>query len=913
VKTVIPDWKPVVHQQLAPLRLPPERELEIAEELALHLEAVYDEALRNGATEAEAQARALRVLADGGLLECELSRVERPWRPPVVAAKAVELLERRGGMRMESLWQDLRFGARMLLKNPGFSLIAMLTLALGIGANTAIFTVINGVLLQPLPFHESERLVRVFRTSEGENRSALSFPDFADMRTRQSVFEHMGIWRSRECVLTGMGEPLNLRSMVVTANLFPLLGTSPQRGRGFTTEEDQAGKRAVILSHNLWQQRFNADPKAVGMTVTLNSQNYYVVGVMPAGFSFPLQNDPIDLWLSLATAAEAEGGAPLTVQRGFLAFNVIGRLKPNVTVAQADAALRVIADNLARQFPNDNKGSSARVVPFHQDLVRDVRLGLLLLSGAVGCVLLIACANVANLLLARATARYKEMSIRAALGASRWRIVWQLLTESLLLACGGGVLGGLLAWWGTKALLALVPRGLPRALAVGVDARVLGFTVLISLVTGVFFGLAPALQAAKTDLNNALKEGGKSGSDSARRNRFRSALIVAEVAIALILLVGAGLLVNSFWRLQRVNPGFDPHNALTFRITLPANRYSQQTQVAPFFQQLLARLEVLPGVKNVSAVSHLPLSPMRGTVGFSVEGMMLPPNTPFPYASDFRAVTPGYFGTMGLPLIKGRDFTARDDLKSTPVTIISESLARRYFPNQDPIGKRINPSYSIDERGELMREIVGIVGDAKHVNLSDDAPPTIYVAHGQIPRYAMTMVMRTTGDPNVLSAAVRKEVQMLDKELPAFNFSTLDQYLNASVAEPKFNTLLLGLFAGLALLLTAIGLYGVVSYSVTQRIHELGIRMALGASARDVLRLVIKQGMGLALLGIAIGMGGALALTRLMKKLLYGVSPTDPLTFVLLAVVVLLVALLACWIPARRASRVDPLVALRTE
>jgi putative ABC transport system permease protein len=870
------------------------REQELTAELDAYLEMLVEQKIEEGLDPAAARRAAL---------------VELGGREQVKE----QVREVRMGYQIETLWQDLRYAARVLRRNPGFASVVVLTLALGIGANTAIFSVVNGVLLQPLPFPEPERLARVFRTSESENRNTISFPDFADLRARQSVFERLGAWRSRDCTLTGIGEPINLSSAIVTANLFPLLGISPEQGRSFTTEEDQAGNRAVILSHDLWRQRFNADPQAVGKTVTINSQSYQVVGVMPAGFLFPIQNDPVDLWLSLATAAEAGGGAPLTVQRGFLAFNVIGRLKPGVDAAQADAALRLIADNLARQYPNDNQGASARVVPFQQDLVRDLRLGLWLLSAAVGCVLLIGCANVANLLLARATSRYREMSIRAALGASRGRIVRQLLTESLLLALSGGVLGWLLSWWGTKALLALAPRGLLRALTVSNEAQTLGFAVLISLATAAFFGLAPALQAARTNLTDALKEAGKGGGDSARRNHFRGALIVAEVAVALVLSVCAGLLVNSFWRLQRVNPGFDPHHALTFRIELPASRYSQQTRVAPFFQQLVARLEALPGVKNAAAVSHLPLSSLRGTVGFSIEGMTLPRNTPFPYASDFRAVTPNYFRTIGLQLIKGRDFTARDNLTSTPVTIISESLARRYFPNQDPIGKRINPSYSIDARGELMREIIGIVSDAKHVNLSDEAPPTIYVAHGQIPRYGMTIMIRTTGDPNALSAAVRKEVQTLDKELPVFNVRTFDQYLTASVAESKFTTWLLGLFAGLALLLTAIGLYGVMAYSVAQRTRELGVRMALGATAQDVLRLVMKQGMGLALLGMAIGMGSALALTRLMQKLLYGVSATDPATFAAIVGLLAVVALLACWIPARRATKVDPMVALRHE
>jgi putative ABC transport system permease protein len=904
-----PNWKQIVRQHLAVLRLPPEREIEIVEEQALHLEAAYEDALADGLPEAEAEARALRSY-DWRLLECELSRAEHPWTARSLRP-SLELVERKGGIRMGSFIQDLRFGARMLMKQPGVTLIAVLTLALGIGANTAIFSVVNAVLLQPLPFQEPERLARIWRSSAEDERGACSYPDFADLRARQTVFERMAAWRGGDYTLTGKGEPVTLRGVVVTADLFPLLGAAPQLGRSFTPAEDQAGNRAAILSHSLWRQRFNADPNVLGQSININSLSYDVVGVMPAGFAFPVQNAAVDLWLSLSTAAVAQGGAPLTVQRGSLSFSVIARLKPNVSAAQAEAGLRVIVDELAKQYPESKDFIRARVVPFHQEVVRDVRPGLLLLFGAVGCVLLIACANVATLLLARATTRHKEMAIRAALGSGRWRIVRQLLTESMLLALCGGAAGWLLARWGTVALLALKPGGLPRALAAGVDARALGFTVLAALATGVLFGLAPAWHAARTDLNEALKDGGKGGGDSAGRNRFRHALVVAEVALAFVLLVCSGLLLNSFLRLRRVNPGFDPHNVLTFRIALPASRYAQLTQVAPFYRRLIAQLETLPGVKSVSAISHLPLSANRGTTGFSIEGVATAPDDPVPYPTDIRFVTPGYFQTMGMQLVKGRDFNARDELRATEVAIINEALARRYFPNQDPLGKRIRPGYGIDERGWLMREIVGVASDSKHVSLREAPPPNIYLPHSQIPRTTMTLVVRAANDPHGLIGAVQNEVHALDREAPVFNINTLDEYMGAAVAEPKFDTMLLGLFAGLALLLTSVGLYGVMAYIVAQRTREFGIRMALGARSRDVLRLVIKQGMGLALFGAAIGIAGALALTRAMKSWLFGVGPTDPLTFAAVALMLAGVALLACYIPARRATKVDPLVALR--
>jgi len=865
-----------------------DRELE--EEMRFHLEMKAEENAEAGIEPEEARYAAQRQFGNQTLL-WEVSRDMWSYRI------------------LETFAQDLRYGLWMMLKNPGFTAVAALTLALGIGANTAIFTVVNAVLLQPLPFHEPERLVRVWRSSAEDDRTALSFPDFADIRAKQTVFERMAAWRSGDCTLTGQGDPVNLSGLVVTAELFPLLGVTPQLGRGFTPEEDQAGNRAVILSHSLWQNRFNSDPNVAGKTVTINSQSYNVAGVMPAEFKFPIRNDPVDLWVSLA--AVAEGREPLTSQRGWLAFGVIGRLKPNVTAPQAEAALRVIVDNLARQHTESSDFLRARVLPFHQEVVRDVRLGLMLMFGAVGCVLLIACANVANLLLQRATTRRKEIAIRAALGAGRWRIFRQLLTESLLLALGGGVIGWLLAVWLTKLLISLAPRGLPRAPEAGMDARVLGFAVLVSLATGVIFGLAPALQAAKTDLNEALKDNSKGG--GARSNRFRNALVVAEVALTLMLLVCSGLLLNSFLRLQRVDPGFDTHNVLTFRIELPANRYSQQTQVAPFYHQLISRLEAAPGVKSVSAISHLPLSSHRGTTGFSIEGIATPPDNPVPYLTDFRAVTPGYFKTMGMQLIKGREFTPRDELRSTQVAIINEALARRYFPNQDPLGKRVMPGVGIDERGWLMREIVGVVRDSKHVSLREEPPPNIYLPHGQFPRQGMTLVVRAANGPNMLIGVVQKEAHALDSELPVFEIRTLDQYLASSVAEPKFSALLLGLFAGLALILSCIGLYGVMSYVVAQRTRELGIRMALGAQTRDVLKLVIRQGIRLTLLGAAIGGAGAVALSRVIKSWLFGVSPTDPLTFAVAALLLAVVALLSCWIPARRATKVDPITVLRSE
>jgi putative ABC transport system permease protein len=528
-------------------------------------------------------------------------------------------------------------------------------------------------------------------------------------------------------------------------------------------------------------------------------------------------------------------------------------------------------------------------------------------------VLLIACANVANLLLARATTRHKEIAIRTALGASRLRVIRQLLTESLLLSLLGGAFGLLLAVWGTELLVALVPKGLPRADEIAMDGMVLGFTTLVAFATGIVFGIAPALQTSKTELTQTLKEGGRSSGGGAQRNGVRSLLVVSEVAIALMLLVGAGLLINSFLKLQKVNPGFHTHNVLSFRIGLPDSKYPQPQQKIDFYKQLASRLEALPGVKNVGYVNALPLSGQGGNLGFSIEGEPANPAQPFPYDADFRTISPGYFKAMGIELLQGRDFDERDDLQSNPVVMINETLAKRYFPNQNPLGKRINPSFATDPRGPLMREIVGVVSSIKHSSLSAELQPELYVAYKQNARPTAMLVVRTSNDPTNLISSIRNEVQGLDNTLAIYSVRTLEEYLSASVAQPRFNTLLLGIFAAVALILTTVGLYGVMSYTVTQRTHELGIRMALGAKPADVLKLILRQGMGLTLLGIVFGLAGAFALTRVAESLLFGVSATDPLTFLMVSAFLLGVAMIACLVPARRATRVDPMVALRYE
>ncbi len=813
---------------------------------------------------------------------------------------------------MDNLIQDLRYAIRALLKKPLYAAIAIITLALGIGANTAIFSVVNGVLLRPLPFAQPERLMMVYNTSDKEDQDSVTYPDFNDWRDRNQSFAQLAAYSTRDFTVTGVGEPFRLRGAMVTHELLPLLGVNPEQGRFFTPEEDKPGARAVILSHRIWQEYFGSEGKLVEKNINLNGQNYLIVGVMPATFAFPIQNDPvIDMWTTTATMQE--GRAPLTAQRGNHALDCLGRLKDGVSLEQAQAEMSLIVGDIAKQYPDTNSEFGVRVASLHQDLIRDVRVALWTLFGAVGCVLLIACANVANLLLARATTRQKEVAIRTALGASRFRVMRQLITESLLLSVLGGLLGLLLAMWGTDLVLSLVPKGLPRAESIGFDVSVLGFTSLISILTGWLFGIAPALQISKTNLTQSLKEGGRQATGGAQHNRVRSILVVAEVAIALTLLVTAGLLINSFFRLQHLKPGFETTNLLSFRLGLPDTRYPQEQQLVNFYQNLGARIHNISGVKDVAYITALPFSGQGAGVGFSIEGEPLEANRPFPYDTDYRTISPAYFRAMGMQLLSGRDFDERDNAESTQVVIINETLAKKYFPNQNPLGKRINPSFSTGNRGIVMREIIGVVSDIKHRKLNEEPRDEVYIPHAQNPRPTMFYVVRTTHDPTVAIAAIRSEVQAMDKDLPMYNIKTLDQYIASSVAQPRFNMLLLCIFASAALLLTIIGLYGVLSYAVTERTHEIGVRMALGAKTSDVLKLIVKHGMGLTLIGVVLGLAGAYALAQITESLLFGVTATDPLTFIVVSLILTGVALVACLVPARRAAKTDPMVALRYE
>ena len=811
---------------------------------------------------------------------------------------------------MENLWQDIRYGMRMLLKAPSFSIVATIALALGIGANTAIFSVVNAVLLRPLPFTNSEQLMMVWEAepTRGQVRSSVSYPNFADWRDQNHSFERMASYHNNDFIMTGRGESTRLQGAVVNADLFPLLGVAPALGRGFLPDEDKPGDsgRVVILSQELFQKRFNSDAGVLNQSMVLDGKNYTIVGVMPRTFQFPIQNEPVDLWTTVAL--DREGKEPITEERGAHYMNVIARLKPGVAKEQAQAEMTSISARLEQQYPDKNLHRSSSVEPVLESLVGSVRPALLILLGAVGCVLLIACANVANLLLARAMTRHKEMAIRSALGASRLRVIRQLLTESVLLSLAGGGLGLLLAVWWSDLLVSLGKQDIPRALQVGMDWRVLGFTLLVSVTTGVVFGLVPALHSSKTELTESLKERG--AGEGARRNRIRNVLVVAELAIAVVLLVGAGLLIQSLWRLRQVPPGFNSENVLTLVVGIPEVKYPTAKQ-AQFYHDLVARIESLPGVRSASAVIPLPLSGDLFSISFETEGRPVAKgDRP---SADFFAIAGGYFKTMGIALLKGRDFTERDDQQAPGVIIVNQAFARKFFPGEDPIGKHIRPGISTDESKPAMREIVGVVADVKNRNLSSEFRPGYFVPQAQIPFNQMTVLVKTTNDPRSLTTAVQREVTAMDKELPVFNVKTMDDYLAASVATPRFNTTLLAIFATVALVLTIVGLYGVMSYSVAQRTNEIGIRMALGAQTRDVLSLVVKQGIKLVLLGLGIGLVGAFALMRVIASLLFGVTTKDPLTFAGVAGLLTVVALLACYLPARRATKVDPLVALRYE
>ena len=807
---------------------------------------------------------------------------------------------------IDSILQDTRFAFRVLVKSPGFTLVAVFTLALGIGANTAIFSVVNAVLLRALPYENAERIMMVWRTQpdQGLLEHPVSPANFLDWEEQQTVFEKMAAYEiGVNFNLTGSGEPERIRGARISAGLFSVLRLKPALGRAFLPEEDLPGGPPVVaLSYGLWQRRFGGEAGVIGQTVDLDGRPCTIVAVLPRNNVFLSETD---LWSPFAWKGEEREN------RGFHSLGVLARLRADVTREQALAEMETIAARLAVAYPQSNAGTSVNIHPYPEYIVSGVRPALLVFLAATALVLLIACANVANLVLARASARSREIAIRLALGAGRWRVVRQLLMENLLLAAVGGTLGILLAWWGADLLIALSPTDVPRAKSIDVDGRVLAFTLLLTLATGVVCGLIPAFHTTKRDLTSALKEGGRITNDGG--NRLRNGLVIAEVAMSVVLLVGAGLLTRSFVNLLSIRPGFNPQHLLAATISLPETRYSDEKQQNAFYDQVLERLAGVPGVEASGAINYLPLGGGGWMRRFAMSDQPPPAPGQEPRAV-FNIVTPDYFRAMEIPMIQGRSFSASDGANAPLVAIINETLARNFLPGESPLGKRIRNIASRDPQPPWM-EIVGVVGDIRPARLTTAAGPQMYVARAQIafsdPQ--MTLVVRTASEPGNLAGAIRSAVQAVDKDQPVYDIRTMPEVMSNSIATPRFNLLLVGVFAVLALVLAVIGVYGVMSYLVAQRTHEVGLRMALGADARNILKLVIGRGMILAFAGVGIGLGAAFALTRIMANLLYGVSPTDPLTFSAIALLLTSVALLACYIPARRATTVDPMIALRNE
>jgi putative ABC transport system permease protein len=868
-------WRALTHKD--------QLEHELDEEMQFHLDRDIEQKIKSGMSPEDARYAALKAF--GGMDQSkEVCR------------------EARGVSTVENILRDVSYSVRVLLKSYAFTIVVILTLAIGIGANTAIFSFANGILLRPLPYPQSDRLAALDETAlkRGIDSMSVAYPNFLDWREQNTVFEGIGAYLgTSRFSLSGAGEPIEIRGSPISHGLLEILRVSPQLGRTFTANEDRPDEDAVvIIGHDLWQRNFGGDTNIIGRKIMISNRPRTVVGVMPRGFRFP---EISELWVPLALT-------PQGFTRNDHRLRSIARLKDGVSFREAQSEMTNIAARIEQQHPVTNEGLGVKVTSLHDDLTGNYREALLILLGVVGCVLLVACVNVANLMLARATARQKEFALRTALGAGRWRIFRQVLIESLMLAIIGGALGFALSIWALRVLLTSIPIQLPFWMNFSIDPRVLGFTIVITLLTGLIFGAVPALQTSRVDLNDTLKEGGRGTVGG--RSRSRSFLVVTEIALSLVLLVGAGLMIQSFLRLRRVNVGLDPTNVLTTTLNLPSAKYKEDEQLVAFFKQLVQRVRTIPGVQEASTTGTLPLSGSGWGRSLTVEG--------FPILSVGQApmiqhtvITPGYFRTMGIPLRSGRDFTDADTKGSPEVTIIDERLAREYWPNESPIGKRVR--FGPPDYNEPWHTIIGVVGTVRHQRMQEHTRKSVYLPHQQVPVTGTTLVTRTQSDPKDIVAAIRREVAQLDSDLPVSKVATMEEVVAESIWQPRLYATLFAVFAGGALLLALIGIYGVMAFLVQTRIHEIGVRMALGATAGDVFKLVVGRGMKLTIAGVLIGIAGAIGVTRLMHGLLFNTSATDPIVFILISLLLSTAAFLACYIPARRAAKVDPLIALRYE
>ncbi len=903
----MPDWKQFVNKRLVLPGVSGARAAEIAEELAQQLEQCYEEALASGMSRERAAAHAEAQFPEWHALAAEVRRAERPIaaRIPAGVARASEQIhweKSRGWNVFHDVWQDVRFGVRMLLKQPGFTMVAVLTLALAIGSNAAIFSAINAVLLESLPFPDAGQLTVAYGKNKSGQITLVSYEDFLDWRKQNTQFSEISAWITQSVNLTGREEPTRVVGAFVAANFFRMVGVQPSVGRGFRDGEDLPGaERVCVVSYDAWKNVFGADPGFLGKTLTLNNNIFTVVGILPEGFYY--QSDA-DVFL------------PYNYYPNFLPNRkdttvlIVARMKPGVPLAQAQNEADIIVSRLAKQYPDTNAERLLEIISLRENTVAYVQPMLIALMGAVVFVLLIACANVANLLLSRAVARQKEIATRVALGAGRVRLIRQMLTETVLLWLAGGALALFLAFWLIQGILAMAPGNLPNGVSPRLNAPVLAFTFALSLLTGILFGLLPALRFSRPDLQESLKESSRGSTAGGARSRLRSALVVAQMALALVLLIGSGLLLRSFLSAAGIRPGFDPGNLLTLEYRLPRNKYPDGAQQTEFHRKVVERVEQIPGVKSAATIRAVPFGGNRSRANFTL------PDRPEPPAGEtWRAQThfpdPNYIPTMRIPLLQGRNFTWQDGPNSIPVAMINQNMARKYWPEADPIGRAVR--VQLAPQPSVTATIVGVVGDTKHSSLEDLQRYEIYLPQAQQPFIFTSLIVKTAGEPARLASPVRSAVWSVDRDQPVWKVRTMESMMDRSLGPKRFLATLVGGYAFLALLLAAIGIYGVMAYSVSQRVHEIGIRMALGAEQFSILSMVVRQGMWLAAIGVALGIAAAFGVTRFLATLLFGVEPTDPLTFAGVALILAVVALLACLLPARRATRVDPLVALRYE